>query len=98
MKYFLTGSVMLLAVFFTAPATLAEGGVFLRTLKMGMYGEDVRELQKFLNTDRDTQVSLSGAGSPGSETIYFGPATRRAVVVFQEKHREEILAPLGLIW
>lgn len=97
MKYFFSGSVILLAVFFATSTALAEGGVFLRTLNLGMSGEDVRELQKFLNTDADTQVSLSGAGSPGSETTYFGSATQRALILFQEKHRDEILAPLGLI-
>ncbi|OHA82736.1 MAG: hypothetical protein A3B07_01290 [Candidatus Yonathbacteria bacterium RIFCSPLOWO2_01_FULL_43_27] len=96
MKYLLSGSVILLSIFFTTQTTFAEGGVFLRTLKMGMSGEDVRELQKFLNTDTETRVSLSGAGSLGNETNYFGPATHRALVLFQEKHRTEILSPLGL--
>ena len=31
----------------------------------------------------------------GLTTGYFGPATSKAVVRFQEKYSEEILAPLG---
>lgn len=83
-------------MFLFTQSTSAEEGAFLRTLKMGMTGEDVRELQKFLNTDTETRVSLSGAGSLGNETNYFGPATHRALIAFQEKHRTEILSPLGL--
>ncbi len=67
------------------------------SLKIGDQGEDVLNLQKFLNLDSDTQVSLSGPGSPGQETRYFGPATRLAVMKFQEKHKSEILSPLGLV-
>ena len=96
MKYFLSVSFVLVLAFLFSQSTTAEGGVFLRTLKTGMSGEDVRELQKFLNTDDETRVSLSGAGSLGNETNYFGSATYHALVKFQEKHRDEILAPLGL--
>lgn len=85
-----------MTTFFFVQSVSAEGRVFLRTLKMGMSGEDVRELQKLLNTDTGTRVSLTGAGSPGNETTYFGPATHRALIAFQEKYRGEILVPLGL--
>lgn len=96
MKYFLSGSLVLVFTFLFSQGVYAEGGVFLRTLKMGMSGEDVRELQKFLNTDSETSVSLSGAGSLGNETNYFGTATHRALIAFQEKYRMDILSPLGL--
>lgn len=72
------------------------GANFTRTLSVGIHGEDVRELQKFLNTDPETRVASTGDGSPGSETDYFGVATKRALIKFQEKYRGEILAPIGM--
>lgn len=80
-----------------APTILfAESVDFGRTLSLGSRGEDVRELQKFLNIDSETTVATSGAGSVGNETNYFGPATKRAVIKFQEKYRNDILKPAGL--
>lgn len=69
---------------------------FSRTLYVGMRGEDVRGLQKFLNMDTETHVAEVGAGSVGNETDYFGTATKRALIKFQEKYKEEILIPVGL--
>jgi peptidoglycan hydrolase-like protein with peptidoglycan-binding domain len=40
------------------------------------------ELQKFLNANGYT-VASTGAGSPGNETSYFGPATRSALAKYQ---------------
>ena len=60
--------------------------VFTRGLKRGISGDDVRMLQVILNSDPSTQVASSGDGSPGNETIYFGPATMRAVRQFQLKY------------
>ncbi|HAS84473.1 MAG TPA: hypothetical protein DCS23_00125 [Candidatus Yonathbacteria bacterium] len=74
----------------------AVAGDFTRSLSIGMRGEDVRELQKILNRDSETRVADIGAGSPRNETNYFGPATKRALIKFQEKHRAEVLAPIGL--
>jgi hypothetical protein len=56
---------------------------FVRDLKLGMAGEDVRSLQKFLNA-QSFAVSASGAGSKGNETTYFGPATQKALIAFQK--------------
>jgi len=82
-------------------ATLAPGAfaanVPSRTLRFGDQGEDVRALQVALNTSPDTQVSQSGAGSPGEESNYFGLKTLDAVKRFQNKYQAEILSPLGLV-
>lgn len=58
----------------------------VRTLKIGMTGEDVRALQTFLNTQ----------GFKVSTTSYFGPITKNAVTKFQELYFDDILKPQGL--
>ena len=70
--------------------------VWSRNLSVGSTGDDVRQLQRFLNGNPRTQVATSGVGSPGNETSYYGPATARAVSAFQEMYAAQILIPLGL--
>ncbi len=76
----------------------ASSFVFNKNLKLGDTGEDVFELQKILNNDISTAVSLSGLGSKGNETYYFGEKTKNAVVAFQNKYANEILTPNGLFY
>jgi len=60
--------------------------ILKRTLRLDIEEADVKRLQEFLNTDPDTLVSASGAGSIGKETEYFGKRTERAVRKFQKKY------------
>jgi len=68
---------------------------FDSNLTMGNRNEDVFRLQQYLNNNGFT-VSLSGSGSKGNETNFFGPLTKAALKSFQEAYRPEILTPLGL--
>jgi len=61
--------------------------VFSVQLNVGQKSPDVLRLQKLLNSDPDTSISLSGAGSPGKETNLYGPATRKAIEKFQLKYK-----------
>lgn len=67
-----------------------------KNLKVESTGADVLALQKFLNSNVDTQISDRGAGSPGNESSFFGAKTKLAVTKFQEKYMSEILVPAGL--
>lgn len=55
----------------------------------------VKELQKYLN-QIGFLLDISGPGSPGNETDYFGPKTQNALIKLQNKYAENILEPIGL--
>jgi len=63
---------------------------FERNLKYGMRGRDVKCLQEILKKEGKEIYPQ------GLITGYFGPLTLKAVIKFQEKYWQEILAPWGL--
>lgn len=74
---------------------IPEGFVFEKHLYFGMTDVEVKYLQIALN-HLGFKLAEEGPGSPGNETEYFGPLTKAAVIKFQEKYAEDVLAPWGL--
>ncbi len=68
---------------------------FTQTLKEGDTHPEVKQLQVFLNT-RGFTIAEIGPGSAGQETETFGPATKSALIRFQETYRDDVLTPAGL--
>ncbi len=68
---------------------------FKRFLKSGMTGDDVLQLQIFLNS-HGFSLATSGKGAPGNETTKFGAKTKASLIKFQEAHSDEILIPQNL--
>lgn len=63
--------------------TVATSCSFTRDLTVGSKGDDVKCLQQTLNAN-GYKVAESGVGSPGNETSFFGPATKKALSKWQE--------------
>ncbi|MEI6345904.1 MAG: peptidoglycan-binding domain-containing protein [bacterium] len=59
---------------------------FSKDLFLGKTDPEVLELQRFLNNNGFV-VSVSGMGSKGGETTYFGAATRAALIRFQKARK-----------
>ncbi len=68
---------------------------FKRNLKIGDVGDDVKNLQSFLNKNGFV-VANTGPGSINQETNKFGPLTEKALSSFQEHYADKILKPLNL--
>ncbi len=69
----------------TTPSPMISA-VFLKVLSKGVTSDDVLKLQKILNSDPDTIIAVSGAGSLGNETNLYGSLTEKAVGKFQVKY------------
>lgn len=93
MKRFLFAIILLSPVVLVAASS---GFVFKSDLFVGIKSNEVLELQKVLNSATDTTVATTGPGSRGQETNYFGEKTKQAVIKFQEKYKDEVLAPASL--
>ncbi len=68
-----------------APSTGGSGSAcyaWATDLSVGSTGADVMALQVFLNAN-GAMVAATGAGSPGMETLTFGPLTRSALAKWQ---------------
>ncbi|MFA6297172.1 MAG: peptidoglycan-binding domain-containing protein [Candidatus Paceibacterota bacterium] len=71
---------------FCSLQVLADTQAFTRYIQKGDRGSDVQLLQWILNSNSDTKVADSGAGSSGNETTYFGENTKQAVIKYQKKN------------
>lgn len=78
----------------TTPTQPVTAYTFTRTLSKNMNGEDVKMLQKILNA-RGFTIAVSGPGSAGNETTYFGLATEAAVKKFQAAHGVSAIGVVG---
>ncbi|PIR44557.1 MAG: hypothetical protein COV10_04275 [Candidatus Vogelbacteria bacterium CG10_big_fil_rev_8_21_14_0_10_51_16] len=87
---------LITAVVFMWPVENAWAA-FGRDLAPGSRGEDVRELQRFLNKfSAQTRVADYAEGSPGQETAYYGSLTANAVLRFQLMPSQAITERDGL--
>ena len=66
----------------TSGGSSASCSQFTRDLTLGSTGADVQALQVILNAN-GFAVAASGAGSPGSESTYFGALTQSALAKWQ---------------
>ncbi len=69
--------------------------IFTKILKQGMNDSEVFFLQQYLNA-HGFPVALSGVGSAGHETNFFGAKTAQALAQFQQAHADAVLKSAGL--
>jgi peptidoglycan hydrolase-like protein with peptidoglycan-binding domain len=70
----------------TPPGPLCYAFTFKKDLKSGTQGDDVKQLQVFLNT-HGFLIAASGPGSQGKETTSFGAAVKKALAAFQKANK-----------
>jgi len=76
-------TVIISTSFVNAQSTLTCPYTFTKDLEIGSTGEEVRLLQKILNSDKRTVFVQSGPGSPGNETTTFSDETVESLMRFQ---------------
>ena len=69
---------------------------FKHNLSSGLKGEDVKNLQKFLNS-QGFLIAETGDGSTGKETITFGTLTKAALIKFQKANGIDAIGIMGPI-
>lgn len=67
-------------------AGLSVSALFTKNLGPGVTNSDVKRLQQLLNSASDTMIAVSGVGSPGNESDFYGALTVKAVQKFQIKY------------
>ncbi|HMP19277.1 MAG TPA: peptidoglycan-binding domain-containing protein [Candidatus Paceibacterota bacterium] len=72
----------ILRVLFFGEKLSLDTSIFTRDLTLNSVGNDVMQLQKYLNAN-GFLLATSGPGSLGNETNFFGPLTRDALARFQ---------------
>jgi len=95
-KLSISSAFFLFVLFFILSANFVQADsnfIFNKNLKVGVLSQDVKELQKFLNS-HNYLIAKSGAGSLGSETTYFGTKTKAAVIFFQKANK---INPIGIV-
>lgn len=70
---------------------------FSKEFKVGEEDESIYVLQQILNSDKRTVIAISGVGSSGKETGYFGAATKKALKRFQALFIEYIGVADGVL-
>ncbi len=78
--------VAILGVIIAFPTGKTLAATSSPVLFLGMRGLAVQIAQIVLNLDPATRLGVSGDGSLGKETEYFGDKTRLAVIKFQKKY------------
>jgi hypothetical protein len=67
------------------PTVFATSTRFSRNLWFSVTHPEIKILQQWLNAKGFT-LAATGPGSPGQETAFFGPATRAALIRFQQAY------------
>jgi peptidoglycan hydrolase-like protein with peptidoglycan-binding domain len=79
-------SLLVFGVMMTSETQAATVCTFDRDLQMGIIGEDVKCLQKYLNANGFV-ITTTGGGSPGKETDEFKTLTEAALVKWQQANK-----------